>query len=72
MDIKLHEPTILLGPTLKRKRDEGGYSQSEEAETGSDEEFGWNGDDHIIARDHEVDAPGEPTAGESLDKGHET
>lgn len=41
------ELPILSGPTLKRKRDEVADSQSEEEEVGSDEEFGWAGEDAL-------------------------
>ncbi|MCJ1476078.1 hypothetical protein MMC13_004743 [Lambiella insularis] len=38
---------IMSGPMLKRKREEVVDSQSEEEEVGSDEEFGWAGDDAL-------------------------
>jgi len=39
--------SILPGPTLKRKREVIADSQSEEEDVGSDEEFGWAGEDSL-------------------------
>ena len=36
-------------PSLKRKQDEIGDSQSEDEKGGSDEEFGWDDDDGPLA-----------------------
>ena len=37
------------GPPLKRKREEIADSDSENGEVGSDEEFGWAGDEDSLA-----------------------
>ena len=47
---------ILPGPTLKRKREEIADSESEEEEIGSDEEFGWIGDDPLAVEILDNDA----------------
>ncbi|MCJ1244951.1 hypothetical protein MMC30_002152 [Trapelia coarctata] len=47
------EPSVSLplvaGPTLKRKREEVADSESEEGDLGSDEEFGWVGNEDLTA-----------------------
>jgi len=40
---------MLPPPSLKRKRDEVANSQSDDGDVGSDEEFGWLGDDDPLA-----------------------
>ena len=47
---------ILPGPTLKRKLEEIADSESEEEEIGSDEEFGWIGDDPLAVEILDNDA----------------
>ena len=47
---------ILPGPSLKRKREEIADSESEEEEIGSDEEFGWIGDDPLAVEVLDNDA----------------
>ena len=56
-DIKLNEPTGMLVPPLKRTRDEMGNTQSDDGETGSDEEFGWFEDNALTTADNEVPEP---------------
>ena len=46
-----------LGPALKRKRNDLGYSQSDDGEVGSDEEFGWTEESNIITGDEEILRP---------------
>ena len=47
-EIELHTASATAGLSLKRKRDEGMESQSEGEEIGSDDEYGWTGDDDPI------------------------
>ncbi|KAL8792311.1 MAG: hypothetical protein Q9195_005102 [Heterodermia aff. obscurata] len=57
VDIRLQESTTFLGPSLKRKRNGVGYSQSDDGEVGSDEEYGWTEESGIIPADEEVVMP---------------